>query len=155
MSNKATFLVFESYLAAIKNSIGSNLFRNVFVKINNRKIDATNNGRISCAVFVSSILTLFKLIDGPHATVDGTLVAMKKSGWKKIKKPKVGCVLFWEAKKFESGTHRHLGFYVGNQKSISNSRKTRNPVIHHWTLGVSKGKPKRKIEGIFWNKKLD
>jgi hypothetical protein len=77
---------------------------------------------------------------------------MKKSGWEKTKKPKPGCVILWENQK----GHEHLGFYFGKKSAISNDSKKKIISEHHWTYGADKnGKPKRKIIGLYWNKKLD
>jgi hypothetical protein len=143
--------LFDSYLSAIKNSVGTKMFRNFFLEANGKKIDILKNGKVSCASFVSSILYLFKLIGDSHATIDSTLKDMEKSGWKEIKKPKIGCVILWENQK----GHRHLGFYLGGKSTISHRPEKRTPVKHHWTYGVDKnGNPKRKIIAFFWNDKL-
>lgn len=83
------------------------------------------------------------------------MIDMEKSGWKKIRKPRLGCVLVWEGKKGESGLHKHVGFYMGDEKAISNSDKKRCPIIHHWTYGVSKAKPKREVQAMYWHSELD
>jgi hypothetical protein len=156
----------ESYIKTIKNSLGSNLFRNLYAYVDGKKTDIFRNGNLSCANFVSTILYRFKLIKDIHATVEGTVKDLEKSGWQTIKKPKPGAVLVWEAKKFKSNnTHKHIGFYIGKNKAIStssNSSKKGQPTLHHWTFGIKKGspadkasKPVRKVEQIFWNKKLD
>jgi len=97
---------------------------------------------------------MFGLIKMPHATVNGTIKDLKKSGWKQIKKPKIGSVLTWEEMKLNGSINKHIGFYIGNGKAISNNYKSGTPIIHHWTFGRKNGKPIRKIEAIFWNKKL-
>ncbi|MEK7154277.1 MAG: hypothetical protein AAB792_01845 [Patescibacteria group bacterium] len=146
----------ESYIKTIKNSVGSNLFRNLYASVNGKKKDILEDGILSCAVFTSSILYLFKLIADVHTTVRGTAADLEKSGWIKIKKPREGAVLIWEAQEFKSGdAHKHIGFYIGKNKAISNFYKKCYPILHHWTFGVKNGRPVRKVEQIFWNKKLD
>ena len=146
----------ESYTKAIKNSVGSNLFRNFYAYVNGEKKDVLEDGVLSCAIHTSSILSLFKLIPDVHATVQGTVADLIKSGWIKIKKPKEGAVLVWEAKKFRNDSvHKHIGFYIGKNKAISNYSKKHRPILHHWTYGIKNGRPVRKVEQIFWNKKLD
>lgn len=86
-------ILIDTYLGAIKNSIGSKMFRNLYAKVDGKKVDITKNGNLSCAVFVSSILFLFKLIKGVHATVNGTIRDLKESGWIETKTPEIGCVL--------------------------------------------------------------
>ncbi len=132
----------------IKNSPKTRMFRNLFV-INEKgkKLDALKNGDVACAFFVSGVLKIFSLITYPHATVDSTVRDMLENGWRRTKKLELGNVLLWEKNK---NGRRHLGFYIGNKKAISNSGKKGFPVIHHFTYGKNKdNQPKRKIEGIF------
>jgi len=79
---------------------------------------------------------------------------MRKSDWQSTKKLKPGNVLIWQEKKFADGTiHQHLGFYLGNNKAISNSTKKGLPIIHHFTYGQTQaGQPKRKIIQILTHK---
>ncbi len=157
MANKLVVpILYDTYIAVIKNSPGSNLFRNSYAKIGRNRKDILENGKRSCAFFASSILCIFNLIKEVHATVDGTLKDLRNSGWGEIKRVKIGSILVWEAMDFGNGdAHKHIGFYVGKNKAISNFYKARQPIIHHWTFGAKKGKPIRKIEAIFWNKKFD
>ncbi|MDP3004294.1 MAG: hypothetical protein Q8N43_02195 [Candidatus Azambacteria bacterium] len=150
-------ILFDTYIAVVKNSVGSKMFRNSYAKINDKKTDILQDGMLSCAFFVSSILVLFKLIKEIHGTVDGTVRDLEQSGWQKIKKPKIGSVIVWEKIDFgNKNFHKHIGFYIGNNKAIStNSFKKGRPVIHHWTYGIKRNKPVRKIEAIFWNKKIN
>ncbi len=128
------------------------MFRNLFFDVKGKKADILKNGNLSCAVFVSSVLYLFKLISGTHATINSTLADMKKSGCREIKKPKIGCLALWD---YEKG-HRHLGFYIGKKSAVSNDSQKRIIARHHWTYGTDKNKkPKRKILSFYWNKKLD
>ncbi|MBI4920090.1 CHAP domain-containing protein [Candidatus Azambacteria bacterium] len=165
---KVVPVLFDTYIAIIKNSVGSKIFRNSYAKVNGKKEDILRNGKVSCAFFVSSILALFPLFKlvkyPPHGTVSGTIKDLKESGWKSAKggsafggkKPKVGSILVWE--KIDTGDkefHGHIGFYIGNNKAISMSDGKKTPEIHHWTYGVKKGAPARKIEAIFWNNKLN
>lgn len=154
-NSKIVPLVFDTYLTVIKNSIGSRIFRNFYAKTAGQKIDITKKGILSCAWFVSSILALLKLIKEPHLTVDSVIRDLEQCGWKRIKKPKIGSVLVWEKNLSKDGWHRHIGFYIGSGQAISNSAKLGKIVKHHWTLGIKKGKPKRKIEMIFWNPKFN
>ena len=152
---KVKIILYDSYIKAIQNSVGCNLFRNLYAYVNNRKQDIARDGELSCALYTSSILVLFKLISERHATTDGLIRDLKKSGWISIKKPRKGAVLVWEERKVKGKKpHKHVGFYIGNSKAISNSYLKRRPVLHHWIFGVKTGKPVRKIEQIFWNNKL-
>jgi hypothetical protein len=150
---KAKLLLFDSYFQIIKNGVGTTLFRNLYLKINDQKTDILENGHLSCAVFTSSILYLFKLIGDIHATVAGTVKDMEESGWLPIETPRLGAILLWEKSKDAHG-HKHLGFYIGDNQAISNSTKAGVPEIHHWTYGEKDNEPVRKIEKIFWHRKL-
>lgn len=141
----------------IKNSVGSKLFRNLYFDVDGRSEDILKNGDISCSRFVSVILHSFYLLDQSHATVSGLITDMEKSEWKKIDKPRIGAVLIWEARKQNRGTvHRHPGFYVDNGKAISHRDIGRVPTEHDWEykgeIGINSG---RKVEAIYWHKKLD
>lgn len=142
---KPKLLLKESYFAMIKNSEGTRMFRDFWGKIGGKKENLTKDGQRSCAFFVSAILRHFNLIKRPHLTVNGTLNDMKKSSWLEIKKPRKGSVILWEKKR----GHYHFGFYLGDRKAVSNNREKRVPKIHHFTFNR-----KRKIEKIFWHRKL-
>lgn len=147
-------LLFETYLALVKNSVGAKTFRNSYAKVGGKKKDILENGGLSCAFFVSSILVICDLIREIHATVGGTAKDLEKSGWVKIGKPEIGSVIVWEAVDFGRGEHKHIGFYVGDGKAISNHHKKGFPVVHHWTFGEKNGKERRKVEAIYWNERL-
>jgi hypothetical protein len=148
---KVTSLLYDTYLAVIKNSVGSRMFKNMYVKIDGKKVDATQDGQLSCAFFVSGVLTMFGLIKKTHATVSSTVTDLKASGWTEIKKPKIGCVVVWSQSDLETqGTHKHIGFYSGDKLAISNnSLRDGTPSEHPWTFNG-----KRKIEALFWNAKF-
>lgn len=147
----------DSYLRFIKNSVGSKSWRNFYAMVGNEKKDVLKDGELSCAFFVSSVLVIFGLMESRHMTVKNTTKDMVKNGWYEISKPKPGAVLLWEAIKFPSGSiNKHVGFYLGDKKAASNRWEKKSPMAHHFTYGVRKdGSPKRKIEKIFWHKKLD
>jgi len=154
---KITPLLFETYISIIKNSVGSKIFQTNVAKVGGKTKDITERGNLSCGFFVTFILKYFDLVKKPHVTVPGTLRDMEESGWGKIKKPRVGCLILWEPLRVPPGkdAHQHLGFYLGGTKAISNSSSKRVPIMHHWTFGAKDGKAKRKIEGFYWHKKLD
>lgn len=138
----------DTYLAVVKNSINSKMFRNLYAKVNGKKTDITDNGNLSCAFFVSSILYMFRLIREMHATVNGTVRGLIEFGWTEIEKPKVGCILVWKETDFGKGDlHKHIGFYIGQNKAISNDYKKGFPVEHEWKF--------REIEIMLWNPKLN
>ncbi len=145
-------LFFENYLAFIRNSLDTQMFRNLWAEVDGIKKDLTEDGNLSCALFVSSLLGIFKLIKEPHATVDGTLRDLAETGWQEIKEPRVGCILVWAKIDFREnlGEHRHIGFYVGNNRAVSNDSKEGCPREHGYLFDGS-----RQIEKIFWHPKLE
>lgn len=148
---KLKVALYDSYITAIKNSVGSKLFKNMYVNLNGKKKDIARDGDLSCDIYVSSILLPFGLVDKICATVDGCVSRVTKHGWYEIKEPQIGSVLVWEAKKFKSGeTHKHIGFYIGNNKAISNRPEKKSPGIHNWTFNK-----KRKVIKVLWNDRLN
>ena len=144
-------LIFETYLAVVRNSVRSKLFQNFYAKVNGKKTDIMRNGELSCAFYVSSVLALPKFIKEVHTTVDSTVKDLKESGWKEVKNPKMGCILIWEKTDFgDNDIHKHIGIFIGNGKAISNSYKLGYPIKHRWNLSG-----KRKVDIILWNPKFD
>ncbi|PJA46299.1 hypothetical protein CO172_03920 [Candidatus Uhrbacteria bacterium CG_4_9_14_3_um_filter_36_7] len=149
-SKKITPLIFKTYICLIEASIGCILFRHFYVKINAKQKDIMQNGELSCAFYVSSILNMFQLIDRGHVTVDSTVSDLLKFGWKKTKKLRKGSIIVWEPIDFgKTGVHKHIGFYIGNSKAISNDSKKGFPAKHSWNFNGE-----RKVEMILWNSKL-
>jgi len=158
MASKKNPMFFKNYMTMIQNSVGSEIFKNYFVRVENKEKDILENGRLSCAVVVSSVLILKDLIEGPprgpHAIVKSLVKNMEDSGWYKIKKPRPGAVLVWEAKQIGPRVTDHIGFYLGKKWAVSNNYESGVPLSHHWTYGVKNGQPKRKIVAVFWHSKL-
>ncbi len=155
-----SFLLFDTYLAVIKGAPGSKMFRHAYLLIQGKKSDATQNGNLSCAFFPAFVLRYFDLIKKPHLTVSGLVEDLESSGWKKITRPKLGCIIVWSAmddkhdKNFSFG-HRHIGFYAGEGKAVSNLSSSGMPGKHHWTFGIKNGKPVRKIQAMYWHEGLN
>jgi hypothetical protein len=143
--------VHDSYIAVIRNSKGTRMFRSYVAKVNGVRRDITEDGDKSCAFFVSSVLSIFSLLRGAELTVHRTLKAMKRAGWKEIKKPKKGCVLVWQEKTYGTGNPRkHIGFYIGDGKAISNSSMRRCPTQHDYKSYGGRG-----ILTMLWHKDLE
>lgn len=139
--------IYDSYLKMIKNAVGTRMFRNLYLEKNGRKFDATEDGDLSCAFFVSNVLLIWGLISEGHATIKGTIKDMKKSGWKRISQTetKPGDVVVWEEKKSGKGrTCFHIGFYIGDKKTISHSDGVKTISSHHWTYNN-----RRKIIAVY------
>ncbi len=128
-----------------KNSIGCKTYRNFFIIDNEKEVDAMENGRLSCAFFVSGILSSFNLIKSVHGTVENTVLDLEESGWNRVKEPNPGDIIVWEAIDFGDGDiHKHIGFYIGDSLAVSNSSLEGYPVKHEWTFGGS-----RKVEATY------
>ena len=159
MAKKPTLALLTSYLKTIENSVGSNLFRNLYFRIGGKEIDVLDDGDLSCANYVTAILYLFDLIKQRHTTVTGTIEDVLKSGWYEIKKPKKGAVILWGFKKKDDGTqgkHRHVGFFINSTTAISNDSLTRVVARHHPTFGTFRnGEARRDILAYYWNDILD
>jgi hypothetical protein len=145
--------IFESYLAMVKNSVGSKMFKNFYAEYDGLKKDGLNNGELSCAFFVSSVLTIWGSIDKPHATVTGVKEALGNAGWQLVDKPEMGDVLVWEAASFTGSkeTNEHIGFYIGDNKAISTNYKTGEVLEHDWLFKDSR---RRKVIAIYQGKHL-
>jgi len=152
MKQEVVPILFDTYLAMIRNSVGTNMFRNNFAMVDGVRQDITNNGDLSCAWFVSSILMIFSLIQRPHAAVDGMVKDLEASGWERIDAPEVGCVLVWE--KDPDHRYRHVGFFMGEETAISNNYKLGHPAEHHWTCGAEGSATYRRIEAMYRHARL-
>jgi len=147
-------VLLDTYLAVVKNSTGSNAFRNFYAKVRGRKRDIARDGELSCAFFVSSVLLTFGLIKRLHGTVSGVERDLKRSGWKRIARPRTGSIFVWEELEDDRGEgHKHIGFYLGGTKSVSNSSRLGQPAEHHFKF-MTKNGCCRKISAIHWHPRL-
>lgn len=147
---KVTPLLFDTYMAMVENSIGTNMFRTAYAEVGGEKKDVTINGGLSCAFFVSSVLVILKLIKEMHITVAGTVRDLENSGWVEIPEPRMGAVVVWKI--FDSGDgdpHPHIGFSLGGSDVISNSKENGSPRKHDIN---HRG---REVEKFLWNTKLE
>ena len=128
-----TKIVLKNFLASVEGAIGTSMFRHLYVRDEtNRESDVLENGKLSCAYAVSSLLTLYGLIDAPHATVATTLKRMAESGWRASDAPHVGAVAYWP----EYEGNEHIGFVVSERECVSNSSKEGTPIRHGMTLST-------------------
>lgn len=144
--DKVEHLIYDTYLYAIKSSIGADMFRHYFIRAGSKKIDALRNGDLACAFYVTSLLRIFGLIDRTRTTVIGCEASMLKAGWFHVKRPKIGSVIVWRSKTFKASgeAHKHIGFYIGHKMAISNNSKRGMPYIHKYDF--------RPIESIYWHR---
>ena len=147
---KVTPLIYDSYLALIKKSVGTRLFQNFYARVGGKKQDIMKNGDLSCAFFASSLLVVMGLVKEVHATVDGTVKDLRRSGWKRTRRMWKGSVIVWE----KLNGHKHIGFVLDKKKAVLNSTIERVPTMHHLTFGVKNRKPVRRIEAVLWHPKL-
>lgn len=151
-NTKPIRLGFKSYLKIIRNSVGSNLFRNLYVHTDDKgDFDALDDGNNSCAFFVSAILVLFKKVHDIHGTIESTVKDLQESGWVEVKKPQPGDVIVWEKRQFKDGIYEHVGFSIGNGRAISTSLVQKTPVEHDQNFESEK----RRIIQIFRYPKWD
>jgi len=148
-------LQFDTYINSIKESVDSSLFRTVFAEVDGKKENIVNKGQFACALYVSSVLLWFGLIKERHTGFSGLIEDMKDSDWYKIDEPKIGAIIHWEKKMKNGEENEHVGFYIGDDRAISNNGDVGAPVEHHYTYGETDGKPNRKIEAIYWHLRLN
>jgi len=145
----------ENFLLSIRNSIGTQLFRSYFDKEGN---DVLKDGDLSCAYYMSSIMLLHNLLDRAHFTVPGTLEAMEKSGWYKIQKLKVGCIVVWGSVHQNGADHKHLGVYIGEGQAISNRSSLGMPgehPLHYSGLDKDRKRKPAPILAYYWHPAFD
>jgi hypothetical protein len=126
-------LYFKTYLQAVHNAVGTQLFRNFYLQQpDGTEIDGTEDGENSCAFFVSSVLTIFKKVQGVHGTVVRTVQDLQASGWEEIAKGAVqpGDVIVWAAQQSEDAWHGHIGFYIGDGRAVSTSSSKKMVAEH-------------------------
>lgn len=129
---------FDTYMAVIRNSPGTEMFKNVYAEVNGEYKDITDNGDLSCAFFVSSVLVIFGLIGEIHMTVRSTIREMKRSGWIDTNDPKEGDVVIWGEEFSNQEKHMHIGFFLNEERAISNSKNKKHPIEHPLELNDRK-----------------
>jgi hypothetical protein len=140
-------LKLETYIATVKNSVGTHMFRNFYALVKGKHTDIMRRGEYSCAFFVSFVLTGFSLIEKVHGTITSTVKDLKSSGWKRTKTPRPGCIIVFKAAIDDRGNlHTHIGFYIGKNKAVSNDYKKGVPRVHTY-------KPST-VQAFYWNPKL-
>jgi len=141
----------ESYLAMINNAEGTRLFCNLYAEVDGESHDILDDGQKSCAVFVSSVLYLWRLCETPHATVASLECDLVASGWKKREgEPEAGDVTVWEPLLQAGSVNAHIGFALGGGEAMSNDWQTGIPARHHLTYGTTpEGEPVRAITAVY------
>lgn len=132
-AEKPKRLYFKTYVQLIRNSVGTEMFRNFYIQTaDGEEMDALSDGSNSCAFFVSAVLTLFKKHTGVHGTVKSTVADLHRSGWQVVDKEtmQAGDVVVWDAVEIEGVWYEHIGFYVGDGRAVSTSW-TEKKVVEH------------------------
>lgn len=170
-------LIFDTYLAMVRASVGSPLFRTFWCSVNGVRTDVVRGGRLSCAFFVTSILKLFNLVSDVQITNNRAAADLRASGWVTIPRARTGCVVTWaehdadpRRMRRDAGVYqprvKHIGFYIGKQRAVSNGGDesqapyehalTYRPVEAYWWHPLfdatprTMGKPPRRAPGIYW-----
>ena len=146
-SGGVVILVKESYLARIHGAAGTRMFRTLYALVDGEKKDILNQGDKSCSLFVSSVLLSFALVKAVHVTVRGTVTDMESFGWARIRNPRAGCVVVWNAVNERGEEHEHIGFYIGSGTAVSNSSKKGVPHVHSYRAHT--------VKSLYWTSKLD
>lgn len=151
------FATRNNLLRLVKASVGSTLYRQLWVEEGSGKRDLLRSGRLGCAYFVAFLLHHLRLIQEPHVTVEGLLKDMEASGWKRALRPQPGAVVFWvpSGAHVKGEMHHHVGFLVDETHAISNSSRKGMPVKHHLTYGEKASKLYRPVEAYYWHAKLN
>lgn len=163
-----TLLFKKNYLAMIRNAARgeTHMFRNYYITIDGVERDALKDGALACGTFISSVLYLQnstieflkkpKWISFVHANIPAVEKDMRQNGWQITEDLREGTILVWEAREgtevpVYGNMHLHGGFYMGNERAISNgSDSILMPEEHHYTYDGS-----RKIVRMYWHPFLD
>jgi hypothetical protein len=136
MQDKGEFLIRPTLEKAILNSIGSPMFRNLYVKYTSGIRDVVDNGRFACAMYVTWLLCPVGLLDTGRATVESAVPALRKYGWIVIDPSTVQfCdVLVWDVNaQRKTQANQHIGFSLGADRACSIGTPSGVPEIHHFT----------------------
>lgn len=150
MTMVVTPRLFDTYMSVIEGSEGTTMFRHLYADVDGEKKDVADDGDLSCAFYVSSVLSMFDLCDRVHGTVDGTVRAMNEMKWHIISEPQKGAVVVWGPKVGTDGSvHKHIGFCVNENEVMSNIASRKVPGRH--ALHDAEG---RVVEAIYWHDNL-
>ncbi len=147
-------LFFDNYLAVVKNSAGSALFRNWYCLVDGERNDVVKDGKFSCALYVTALLKMFGLVDEIQITVHRAIAELERSGWKPTDRPTAGDIVVWDAQKAmesqwgnTSGLAKHIGFCIDDGKAISYRHETASAQIDDVAY--------RAVLGYFHHEKLE
>lgn len=143
----------ETYIKMVENAVGSRMFNSILVKENDEIRDLLNDGEYSCAVFVSSVLTLQQLLAKPRTTVKNLEADIAESThFTEVPNGNVqpGDILFWESVTYEDGTaNRHVGIAVSHTEAVSTNYIQKCVTRHPLQTEVENTGALRQIERLF------
>lgn len=144
----------STYLKMIENSVGSKIFNSRFIEENGKEIDELEDGNLSCAVFVSSIFLLNKMIDDILSDVIDVEKYMEESlSFVQVDENNIekGDILIWEGIKFQIDglPHRHIGFAFSGKEAISTSDDEQKVIKHPIIYKKGPENKVRQVEKVF------
>ncbi|HSX28693.1 MAG TPA: hypothetical protein VLF60_04565 [Candidatus Saccharimonadales bacterium] len=121
-------------MSAIAGEVGSTDYQHYYVRDpeTGEEVDVLEDGRESCAFFVSNVLEDQGLLPCAHATTESTMQCMRENGWEPDEEERIGDVVAWFPEPY---TQYHLGFVVGPGLYVSHSSRSCVPTVHDssWT----------------------
>jgi|AntAceMinimDraft_13_1070369.scaffolds.fasta_scaffold106820_2 hypothetical protein len=118
-----------------KNFEGSNGFRNYF-DVNQK--DILDDGDLSCAIYISTVLVMCRLTEGVSFTVSGLLTRIRNSdnfieyAYTSIGDLLPGDIVVWDSLKDDQ--NKHVGIFLGGEfvdkNAISNRSSQGSPGRH-------------------------
>lgn len=107
------------------------MFQSLYIRDEIGERDVLEGGNVSCAWFVSILLSAIGKIDRPHATVASTVNDMLASGWVATTTPKPGDIVVWD--RTPTYDHLHIGIVTGDGIAVDNFSEQRVPVERPFT----------------------
>ncbi len=111
-------------LAMAENSVGTNLFQNLYIVRNDHLEDVTRDGELSCAFSTTAIYHVLGLLASTHSEVKGfeAEVTNDPDNWLQTDEPLPGAVGILEGKRHLDGTvkNRHTFICIGNGMAVHN-----------------------------------
>ncbi len=159
------FLLQKSLISALRGSIGSLAYQNLYMVFDDKEIDILNGGQYSCGLFVSTILRRFSsdsqkrvLLKEMHSTVASTIKDMQECGWYAIEDLRPGAIVEWEGQENEHHVgfkDYHIGFCSDENHAISSSARKLCIIEHDIHQRDSETGDVRPIKAIWWHDALN
>lgn len=142
-----------------RQAIGSKMWAKSFTLDSDGNVhDVYEDGRLSCSIFISSILRMNNLWDDQTVANTRSLVEkLPKNGWSMIDEPRIGAVIVYEDNKLNRAwSTKHIGIIVGEDEVVSNSSNGSHVIDSHPInyMKMDNGEW-RKIEGYWWHKDFE